>query len=631
MKLFTKDIDRRLFAQYSKGANLDNQYAVAKIFNPYGRGRWYLLNSDPDDPDYLWAIVQMGNIVEMGSVSRRELDGLRVSQFKLPLERDLHFRPVRASELYVGLTNGRFYKRGGWVDVNVTNDMRGEDNDDYGTFEIFKRGGRVEVKILNRDEAFTRGKYNWLLGDFDNDGLANVDDKKPLDDTITDRIDSPSISKSINTILDLKNTMDDNMYSFVDELKGVSPNGSKIYARTKTPYSIIDKLIKKRLLNPKTGLTDLIGTTIVTNDKRELDEVKNVVASGKLGRVIELEDMYENPKQGYRAYHFLIEKNGMPIELQLKTKRQKALNELSHEPYKLGKLDAAKLIHMTEVANEADNGNAAAVKEYDKFMRQEDLENAFYKYREGGYMEGGGQSGVDKHRVYFSTFIEVMDAIHDIAADNGYKVVEIFPDLSYGGVSYGQTKRAKAELEWDGNTKNGKSKKREKNTLNIQIYRMDSGNYELNTYFSYAEGGYMANGGGVGEPYDSMTKYQVEKEYKKLNEKRDLLKNKYGSFKSEELIENEKEIDKIITLLYGKDFSGVGQKFKYGKGGKVGFSDKVSAIKKSLLKRKKVSPKVQKDYGKTYSPKEAEDSAKRIVGAMTASERLKTMMKTRKK
>jgi hypothetical protein len=67
------------------------------------------------------------------------------------------------------------------------------------------------------------------------------------------------------------------------------------------------------------------------------------------------------------------------------------------------------------------------------------------------------------------------------------------------------------------------------------------------------------------------------------------------------------------------------------KGGKVKFADKVKSIKSSLLERKKVSPKVQKDYGKTYSPKEAEESAKRIVGAMTAKERLMAKRKKSKK
>jgi hypothetical protein len=59
---------------------------------------------------------------------------------------------------------------------------------------------------------------------------------------------------------------------------------------------------------------------------------------------------------------------------------------------------------------------------------------------------------------------------------------------------------------------------------------------------------------------------------------------------------------------------------KMVKGGKVTFEDKVKAIKASLLKKKKVSPKVQKDYGKTYSPKEAEQSAKRIAGSMRKKE-----------
>jgi hypothetical protein len=58
----------------------------------------------------------------------------------------------------------------------------------------------------------------------------------------------------------------------------------------------------------------------------------------------------------------------------------------------------------------------------------------------------------------------------------------------------------------------------------------------------------------------------------------------------------------------------------YDKGGMTNknttFDDKVKAIQSSLLKRKKVSPKVQEDYGKTYSRKEALQSAKRIAGSM---------------
>ncbi|MFY8161507.1 MAG: hypothetical protein ACOVNU_09270 [Candidatus Kapaibacteriota bacterium] len=69
-----------------------------------------------------------------------------------------------------------------------------------------------------------------------------------------------------------------------------------------------------------------------------------------------------------------------------------------------------------------------------------------------------------------------------------------------------------------------------------------------------------------------------------------------------------------LFLVFDKKMSDGGYMAKGG----VTFSDKVDAVKSSLLKRKKVSPSVQKDYGKTYSPKEAEDSAKRIVGSQVA-------------
>jgi hypothetical protein len=115
MKLFTKEINNKLFKQYQEGNNLDNQMVVAKIFNPYGKGRWFLVNSDPQDPDYLWAIVQMGDVVEVGSVLRSELESIRVSPFRFPLERDLGFSMVNAGQLLRGLEQGKFYNNGGAV------------------------------------------------------------------------------------------------------------------------------------------------------------------------------------------------------------------------------------------------------------------------------------------------------------------------------------------------------------------------------------------------------------------------------------------------------------------------------------------------------------------------------------
>lgn len=120
-KLFTASVDKMLFKQYPLGDELEKQKVVAKIFNPYGDGRWYLLNSDPEDPDYIWAIVSMFGNVEIGSVSRSELLGARIRPFGLPLERDLYFTPQNAAEVYRGLLDGKFYKKGG-----VTDDLEKE-------------------------------------------------------------------------------------------------------------------------------------------------------------------------------------------------------------------------------------------------------------------------------------------------------------------------------------------------------------------------------------------------------------------------------------------------------------------------------------------------------------------------
>ena len=115
MKLFTKEIDTKLFEQYLTGSDLENQMVVAKIFNPYGRGTWYLLNSDPEDPEYLWAIVDMDDI-EVGSVNRSDLENIRIKPFMLGLERDLSFRQMNALELYEGLNEGKKYIKGGGVE-----------------------------------------------------------------------------------------------------------------------------------------------------------------------------------------------------------------------------------------------------------------------------------------------------------------------------------------------------------------------------------------------------------------------------------------------------------------------------------------------------------------------------------
>jgi hypothetical protein len=108
VKLLTKTIHTELMRQYPLGSDLDNQIIIAKVFNPCGAYTAYLLNADPaeaDDPDYLWGIVKNFE-VEMGSISLKELEAVRVPPFGLPLERDLYFKPIPAKEVWERLLKG---------------------------------------------------------------------------------------------------------------------------------------------------------------------------------------------------------------------------------------------------------------------------------------------------------------------------------------------------------------------------------------------------------------------------------------------------------------------------------------------------------------------------------------------
>jgi hypothetical protein len=148
MKLFTKDIDKKLFAQFPKGGELANQKVIAKIFNPYGRGVWYIINSDPNDPDYLWAIVNLFE-VEVGSVSRKELESLRIKPFMLPLERDLSFSERNALEVYEGASQGQRFEDGGEMDDDEGVDLF-EDYEDQPE-EVSELLSTLEVEDYNYD------------------------------------------------------------------------------------------------------------------------------------------------------------------------------------------------------------------------------------------------------------------------------------------------------------------------------------------------------------------------------------------------------------------------------------------------------------------------------------------------
>ena len=264
---------------------------------------------------------------------------------------------------------------------------------------LFDRGGSTspEIHILDKGVKYDKAMYKGVFSDYDDDGLQNLDDPNPTAPGDTKSVEERRITESITQLLNIKEDLDTTMYKAVDDIAKISPKDSVIYARTKTPYSIIAKLIKKRLLtpkDPKKGLTDLIGMTIVVDSYADILKLRKFIESGKKFEVYETEDFYETPLDGYMAVHYILifkDDNGsLPVELQLKTKRMKAINQISHKAYAQGNLDKDALLNATSLANKADKGDADAIKSFELMMQDpEAVELSFFKDKAKKYDTGG--------------------------------------------------------------------------------------------------------------------------------------------------------------------------------------------------------------------------------------------------
>ena len=230
-------------------------------------------------------------------------------------------------------------------------------------------GGEAEVHIENADVNFDEKHYKGLLSDFDLDGLPNVDDPDPFGNQDKKSIEQVKFSKTFKKVLDTKEDLDGELKKFVAKLQNSTSSDEKIYARSKTPFSILNKLVDARMLDEKRGLKDLVGTTITFKNTEDLKKYMKKVRRGDLGKVIDFDDYYANPNDGYRAYHFIIEQDGVPIELQLKTDRMKEVNILSHDAYKNKSLNKEYMLYLTSLANEADNGNGFSKEQFSMTMR----------------------------------------------------------------------------------------------------------------------------------------------------------------------------------------------------------------------------------------------------------------------
>lgn len=307
----------------------------------------------------------------------------------LMLKQSNNVETLGAKVLITQLSNGKFK----WElilpngQIYATQSGFNTQQDAIDNFSVAKyaQGGEVSVEIVNKDKVFNKDTYKGIYGDNDNDGIPNADDPRPNEEGDVESIEQVQLVDVFNKLLTTKTDLDSTMYEQVDKLKEISPSGSKVYARTKTPYSILNKLINKKMLdkkNPDKGLTDMVGTTIVTKNFDDINELKDKIRSGKLGKVIDFDDYYSHPKNGYMAYHFIIlDKNtDVPFEVQLKTERMKKINQASHNAYKYENLDGSKLLRYTRLAQKADEGNIKAQQSFEVLTKNmKDLEMSLFK------------------------------------------------------------------------------------------------------------------------------------------------------------------------------------------------------------------------------------------------------------
>lgn len=86
---------------------------VVKLFTPDAGCTWLLTELDPEDEDIAFGLCDLGmGCPELGSVRISELESVR-GPLGLPVERDLHFRPVRTISVYA---------RAAWNAAAITED-----------------------------------------------------------------------------------------------------------------------------------------------------------------------------------------------------------------------------------------------------------------------------------------------------------------------------------------------------------------------------------------------------------------------------------------------------------------------------------------------------------------------------
>ena len=98
MKLLTKAIERQLLKNWPDEEGLCQP--ALKLFNPCGAATWLITCRDPEYPDHLSGLCDLGfGFPEIGLVSLSEIQAVR-GPMGLGIERDMYFTANYAIKVY---------------------------------------------------------------------------------------------------------------------------------------------------------------------------------------------------------------------------------------------------------------------------------------------------------------------------------------------------------------------------------------------------------------------------------------------------------------------------------------------------------------------------------------------------
>jgi ppGpp synthetase/RelA/SpoT-type nucleotidyltranferase len=197
----------------------------------------------------------------------------------------------------------------------------------------------------------------WMFGDFDKDGVKNIDDKTPLDQhgqkfgpmhshkaEFSTR--ESLLSDELMRIEDYNNLHGAQMNIFLRKQR--HGRGTTAHGRIKSVPSTIGKMRRRYLYTGK--VHDVAGATIEVNKRKDVNRVEGKIKKRYPIYKNGTDDYYKKPKGGvYYAKHLLLRmgtsnvtKHGQPsplkLELQLKTHKMALLQAKMHESYKKGEL-----------------------------------------------------------------------------------------------------------------------------------------------------------------------------------------------------------------------------------------------------------------------------------------------------